>query len=632
MQLDSTVFLVDDDEAVRESIVMLLETEGFKVAAFTSAEAFLNYYQPEWPGCLVLDVSMPGITGLQLQQILMERQISIPLIFITGHGDVPMSVKAIRAGAMDFIEKPFNEDVLISRIREAIALDRQLREAEALKLINAIHNYAESMVETIREPLLVLDEELHVLSANRSFYQTFQISLSSTHASDLSRRIESILWEIPRLKTNLKSVMENKTELHELELEYDTGASRRIIRCNACELWQPSYQPRRFLLTMEDITRRKQSEQQAEALLQSAPDAIVVVNENGEITFVNQRTVNLFGYDKDELIGRNLEVLLPGRFKRRHPQRHHSNNNNNAYKTRSNSTEKDLFGRHKDGARIPVDVSFSPFESMDGALVVGAIRDITERKQIEEELRRHREHLEDLVAQRTTDLQAMNKELESYSYSIAHDLRTPLRAITSFSQILREDAKDKLTQSDMEHLHRVIAAGKKMSELIDDILELSRITRKEIHSTTVNLTHIATDIIDRLKQAHPDRVVDCRVQDKLIVNGDERLLERVLQNLLENAWKFTQDTSPSIIQIGALGNNAEPTYFVKDNGIGFDLQYLEKLFQPFHRLHTAEKYEGTGIGLATVKRIIQRHGGQIWAHSEKGQGATFYFSLPLKTH
>jgi PAS domain S-box-containing protein len=630
MEFESTVFVVDDDKAVRESIALLLEAEGFTVAAFDSAEAFLKAYEPDWPGCLVLDVSMPGMNGLQLQQTLIERQFSIPVIFISGHGDVPMSVKAVRAGAVDFIEKPFNDDVLISRIRDAIALDRKIREADAHRLVNAIQHYAESMVETIRVPLLVLDESLHVLTANRSFYNTFQLSPATAKTPDAGRHIESVLWNIPQLKTRIQAVIDNKKELRDLEIEHDISKlGRRTIGCNASELWQPSHQPRRFLLTMEDITQRKRSEQQAEALLQSAPDAIVVVNESGNIKFVNQRMEDLFGYRKEELIGQSLDIFLPQRLKNRHIQ--HMKNFFTLAQTRTMSAVKDLFGLHKDGTKIPVDITLSSLESSEGLVVVGAIRDITERKQIEEELRRHRGHLEELVAQRTADLQASNTQLESYSYSIAHDLRAPLRAIISFSQILMEDTKDKLSAEDIAHLNRVITAGKRMSELIDDILELSRITRKEIHFISVNLSAITEDIIARLKQSHPDRNLHCHVQENLIVTGDARLLECALQNLLENAWKFTRDTTPAHIEIGALQHRDETVYFVKDNGIGFDKQYMEKIFQPFHRLHSPEEYEGTGVGLATVKRVIQRHGGRVWAESEKGHGATFYFTLPLKS-
>jgi PAS domain S-box-containing protein len=509
----------------------------------------------------------------------------------------------------------------------------QIRQAEARRLANAIHSYAESMVETVREPLVVLDENLHVLTANRSFYQTFKISppsLDTKGTTDVSRRIETVLWNIPQLKDHVEAVIGNKSELRDVEIEHDiANIGQRVLRFNACELWQPSLQPRRFLLTMEDITQRKRSEQQAQALLQSAPDAIVVVDENGCIKFVNQRTESLFGYQARELIDQPLEILVPLQLR----QQHIENRKNYFLHPRPQvmSVVKDLHALRKDGTEIPVDVSLSPFESTQGLLIVGAVRDVSEHKYIEDELRRHRDHLEELVAQRTADLQTSNKELESYSYSIAHDLRAPLRAITSFSQILQEDAKDKLTADDLAHLNRVIVAGKKMAHLIDDILELARITRKEIRFSQVNLSHLCNEILARLQQSHPDRNVQCQVQENLLVSGDARLLECALQNLLENAWKFSRDKASAVIEVGAKEKDGVMQYYVKDNGIGFDMQYNEKLFQPFHRLHSADDYEGTGVGLATVRRIIQRHGGRVWAESQKQQGATFYFTLPLKS-
>jgi light-regulated signal transduction histidine kinase (bacteriophytochrome) len=236
--------------------------------------------------------------------------------------------------------------------------------------------------------------------------------------------------------------------------------------------------------------------------------------------------------------------------------------------------------------------------------------------------------LEELVTIRTADLEASNKELESYSYSIAHDLRAPLRSIVSFSQILQEDTKDKLTSEDLDNLHRVISAGKRMSRLIDDILELSRITRTELHYGTVNLSKLAHEILYRLRHAHPEKQAQWTVHDNLVVNGDARLLEVALQNLIENAWKYTRDISPAQIEIGSEYIQGETAYFVKDNGVGFNMAHANKLFKPFHRLHTPQEFEGTGIGLATVQRIIQRHGGRVWSQSEKNKGATFYFTLP----
>lgn len=259
--------------------------------------------------------------------------------------------------------------------------------------------------------------------------------------------------------------------------------------------------------------------------------------------------------------------------------------------------------------------------------MLGTFQDITERKKIEEELKQYRSHLEELVATRTAELESSNKELESYSYSIAHDLRSPLRAITGFSQILKDEAQDRLDAGDMEILERIIAAGKNMSELIDDILELSRITRTELHYEKVDLTIIGNNILDRLNHAHQEREVQWQIEENLMVRGDSRLLEVAMQNLIENAWKYTRGKQPTKIQLGKEKMGKEVVYFIKDNGVGFDMKYQNQLFKPFNRLHASEDFEGTGIGLATVQRIIQRHGGKIWAEGEEGKGATFYFTM-----
>ncbi|WP_455223409.1 PAS domain S-box protein [Kaarinaea lacus] len=265
--------------------------------------------------------------------------------------------------------------------------------------------------------------------------------------------------------------------------------------------------------------------------------------------------------------------------------------------------------------------------------MLGTFQDITERKKIEKELQQYRSHLEELVAIRTAELETSNKELESYSYSIAHDLRSPLRAITGFSQILKDEAKERLLPEDSEILERIVAAGKNMSELIDDILELSRITRSELRYENVDLCKLGNEIVNRLQQSQPEREVQWQVEDNLLVRGDSRLLEVAMQNLIENAWKYSRDKQPAQIQLGKAKQGKEIVYYLKDNGVGFDMQFQNQLFKPFNRLHALEDFEGTGIGLATVQRIIQRHGGRVWAESEEQKGATFYFTLRnYKTH
>ena len=268
-----------------------------------------------------------------------------------------------------------------------------------------------------------------------------------------------------------------------------------------------------------------------------------------------------------------------------------------------------------------------------GGVVVGRLlfllrSSLAKQKQADSELHDYRDHLEELVAERSSELEASNRELESYSYSIAHDLRSPLRTITSFSQILQEDAALKLNNDDKQSLERIVRAGKHMAELIDDILELSRITRAKMEPDLFDLSQLAHNIASRFGELSPGRKVEWRIQDGLKVSGSRLLLEICLDNLFGNAWKYTRKVDYACIEFGAVKQKGELVYFVKDNGIGFDMQYAHKLFKPFQRLDKSGEYPGTGVGLATVERVIQRHGGSIWANSEEGNGATFMFTIP----
>jgi light-regulated signal transduction histidine kinase (bacteriophytochrome) len=254
---------------------------------------------------------------------------------------------------------------------------------------------------------------------------------------------------------------------------------------------------------------------------------------------------------------------------------------------------------------------------------MSAIRDVTERRAAEARITTLNEDLERRVA----ELAAVNKELESFSYSVSHDLRAPLRSIDGFSQALLEEYGDVLTGDGQDYLRRVRAATQRMGDLIDDLLNLARVTRREMRHEPIDLSALAALVVAQLQKADPDRNVDVAIQPGLVAWGDSHLVRLAMENLLGNAWKFTSKQPAPRIEFGMSRRDGQHVYYVRDNGVGFDMAYSFKLFGAFQRLHAMTEFPGTGIGLATVQRVVARHGGRVWAEAELGKGATFYFRL-----
>jgi PAS domain S-box-containing protein len=401
-----------------------------------------------------------------------------------------------------------------------------------------------------------------------------------------------------------------------------------------------------FSKLTRDVTERKQAEEALfkagalqRAIFNSAHFSSIATDAKGVIQIFNVGAERMLGYtaaevmnkitpadisDPEEVIARaealSLELgtpITPG-FEAL------------AFKaTRRIEDIYELTYIRKDGSRFPAVVSVTALRDAQdviiGYLLIGT--DNTERKRATEVIRQLNSELEQRVVERTAQLQTINKELEAFCYSVSHDLRTPLRSLDGFSQALLEDWSDKLDAQGQDYLRRIRAGSQRMGQLIDDLLNLSRVSRGEMTRELVDVSKMAHEVADELRAAAPERDAEFVVTDGLMAQTDPRLLRIVLTNLLGNAWKFTAKQSHARIEFGCSGENGGKEYFTRDNGAGFDQAYAGKLFGAFQRLHAVKDFPGTGIGLATVQRIIQRQGGRVWAEGKVEQGATFHFTL-----
>jgi len=342
-------------------------------------------------------------------------------------------------------------------------------------------------------------------------------------------------------------------------------------------------------------------------LVESAPDALLLVDQRGRVVLANKQAERLFQFPRAELVGKTVEDLMPQRYRGSHPG--HRDGFFANPKVREMGAGLELYALRKDGTEFPVEISLSPITGGPVPMASAAIRDVTERKKA------------------TADLEAANRELEAFAYSVSHDLRAPLRSLDGFSKILLEEAGPALGADGRHYLDMIASSAAEMAQLIDGLLSFSRLGKQPMARQPVEPDRLVRQVLDELKPLQAGRTVDVRIGRLPECSADPGLLRQVLTNLLGNALKYTRNRPKAEVEVGwtDAGGGA---YFVKDNGVGFDMKHADKLFGVFQRLHRAEDYEGTGVGLAIVQRIVQRHGGRVWAEAAEGRGATFFFTIP----
>ena len=448
-------------------------------------------------------------------------------------------------------------------------------------------------LEVVHQPLAVLDRELRLRHANPAFKQLFDVPLHT--------RIDQVL-ELPQLADVFVhgSVPTHEVTRHDRQLVID---ARRLDDA--------------VLLAIEDVTQRRETERALrfhERLIDAITDAVFSLDPSFRILTWNPAAERFFGFSAAEAVGKRSEEVI----------RIEASVDRAAMRAKlaaGEAIQSESRILRKDGAWVEVDSSTVPVRDADGNMLgyVVIMHDIRETKQLERQLREHARVVDEA-----------NRELDSFTYSVSHDLRAPLRAIDGFSRILVEDFAERMSKDETRLLGVIRKNTQQMGQLIDDLLAFARLGRKEMAVAAVDMKALLIELVPEVLAGTEHRQIDLRAGHLPSAVGDRALLKQVWLNLLSNAIKYTRNRDRAVISISGERGDDELVYKVEDNGAGFDMQYIDKLFGVFQRLHRNTEFEGTGVGLALVQRIVRRHGGRVWAEGKEGVGATFWFALPRR--
>ncbi len=512
-----------------------------------------------------------------------------------------------------------NEQILFCVARD---VTEQKRAEDIIRLAGT---YNRSLIEASLDPLVTIGPDGKITDVNRATEVSTGLTRNELIGTDFSNYFTDPDWA----RAGYQEVFrEGTVRDYALELKHVDGHTTPVLY-NASRYLDEASAVIGVFAAARDVTERKKAEDQIRragaynrSLIEASLDPLVTIGPDGKITDVNSATEATTGLSRDQLIGTDFCNYFTDPDKARAGY----------LEVFREGTVRDyaLDLKHTDGHITPVLYNASLYLDETGAVIgiFAVARDVTKLKLVEERVRRLYEELELRVIERTAQLEASNKELESFSYSVSHDLRAPLRAIDGFCRLLIEDHRDKLDAEGKRYLEVIRKNTQDMGQLIEDLLSIARIGRQELQRSAINMRGLAQEVFDNLKTAISGRVPDFATVAMPDARGDRMLMRLVLTNLLSNAIKFSQPREDARIEIGGRVEENENVYYVKDNGVGFDMQYAGKLFGIFQRLHRKEEFEGTGVGLAIVHRIMSKHGGRVWAEGKVDEGATFYIALP----
>ncbi|MEW6209388.1 MAG: response regulator [Acidobacteriota bacterium] len=610
-----SILVVEDSPTQAERLVHILELQGYRVSSARNGREAVESLKRRRSDVVISDVMMPEMDGFELcRAIRADPSLhSVPVILATSLSDPEDVLRGLESGADNFIVKPYDENLLLSRVRYILA-NKLIKESDKSEMgLNIFFGGRAYNITSTRLQILnlLLSTYDAAMQKNRELVDT-QKELKA-----FNERLEHTVEErTKKLRAEVAERRRAEDEVRKLNLELEERVAERTARMEKEILERKAAE--------EDL---KQKTHLLQAILDSIGDGVVVADQSGNFIVFNPAAERMLGKgattapisEWSEIYGCYLpdtvtpypsqELPLPRAMR-----------GEQVY-------DEELFVRRPD---MPDDLWLSvnggPLTGEDGTPRGGVVvfRDFTERKRTEQEIRKLNEHL----STQSNELASANSELESFCYSVSHDLRAPLRHIDGFVRLLVKRESGKLDETSERYLRTISDATIKMDRLIDELLTLSRTSRRELQTQRVDVNSLLADVEQEIAPLMAGRQVELKKHPLPQIEADPGLLRIVLINLLSNSVKYTSPRERARIEIGVTdGQKDETVFFVRDNGVGFDMKYAHKLFGVFQRLHGDHEFEGTGIGLATVQRIIHRHGGRVWAESELDQGSTFYFTL-----